>query len=109
MVRALQVFAFVGLLATVYSACTTDSDCTSVVTCGHGEVATCSLLHGGGVGQGENQCECVHHKRQTTTHCMTDADCPNTACTGHGEYNACELAHGGGGGSGEMQCVCRHH
>ncbi|KAH3790772.1 hypothetical protein DPMN_168979 [Dreissena polymorpha] len=51
--------------AYVSAFCTTDADCPDS-DCGHGEVNNCVLVHGGGGGNGEMQCKCVHHGKRGT-------------------------------------------
>ncbi|KAH3790591.1 hypothetical protein DPMN_168795 [Dreissena polymorpha] len=54
--------------AYVAAFCTSDADCPDR-DCGHGEVDNCVAVHGGGGGNGEMQCKCVHHgKRGVAIH-----------------------------------------
>ncbi|KAH3889903.1 hypothetical protein DPMN_013970 [Dreissena polymorpha] len=99
MIRALHLLALVALIAYVSAFCTSNADCPAS-DCGHGEMNTCVLVSGGGVGFGEKQCQCVRHKRAAP--CQTTSDCSHLSCP-IGQSHAC-VQHGG---HGEKSCVCQ--
>ncbi|XP_052771383.1 uncharacterized protein LOC128211035 [Mya arenaria] len=103
MIRALHFFAFVALVAVVYSKCVSDADCPATA-CAHGEVASCELQHGTGAGAGENQCVCTHHGKRAGVPCTTKADCHGHVCPA-GQHAAC-VSHGSGGQDAETYCDC---
>ncbi|KAH3790590.1 hypothetical protein DPMN_168794 [Dreissena polymorpha] len=98
MIRALHLIALLAFVAYVSAFCNSDADCPDS-DCGHGEVNNCVLVHGGGGGNGEKQCQCVHHGKRADE-CQTSHDCSQTSCP-HGQHHAC-LQHG----SGEKYCGC---